>query len=223
MNSVDQATGRTPLHFAAEAANGPMIELLLRSGGLLDTPDASGLTPIHIASIVNRQDALNTIVKVVGSEVLNLPDVRGLTPLMHACIYGNEGNVKLLLKKKVGLQMPFCFLSSSLLTCSHSLFPSCRLTFCCETQKERAVCIGQWRASIPQLLTVFSCCAENRRNSLMLRYSHHSLAFSLIPSRVCRHKLSPRAPASSIDISWVSDHKLNPCMAGAPASSMDIS
>lgn len=110
VNSVDQATGRTPLHFAAEAANGPMIELLLRSGGLLDTPDAGGLTPIHIASIVNRQDALNTIVKVVGSEVLNLPDVRGLTPLMHACIYGNEGNVKLLLKKKVGLLMPLAFL-----------------------------------------------------------------------------------------------------------------
>ena len=118
MNTVDQTTGRTALHFAAEAAYGPMIELLLRSGGLLDILDANGLTPIHIASIVDSQDALNAIVKVVGSEVLNLQDMRGLTPLMHACIYGNEGNVKLLLKKKVGLQILrslFCFLLLSLL------------------------------------------------------------------------------------------------------------
>jgi len=101
VNCIDQTTGRTPLHFAAEAANSAMIEFLIRSGGILDTADASGLTPIHIASIVDSPDALNAIVKVVGSEVLNLSDVRGLTPLMHACLYGNEGNVRLLLKKKV--------------------------------------------------------------------------------------------------------------------------
>ena len=81
VNSVDQTTGRTPLHFAAEAAYGPMTELLLRSGGLLDIPDADRLTPIHIASIVDSQDALNTIVKVVGSEVLNLPEMMGLTDI----------------------------------------------------------------------------------------------------------------------------------------------
>ena len=126
VNSVDQTTRRTPLHFAAETAYGPMIELLLRSGGLLDIPDADGLTPIHIASIVDSQDALNAIVKVVGSEVLNLQDMRGLTPLMHACIYGNEGNVKLLLKKKVGLQIPrslFCFLLLSLLVLTFDSLP----------------------------------------------------------------------------------------------------
>ena len=101
INHTDQVTGQTPLHFAAELSNGPIIELLIRGGGILDILDGGGLTPIHTACIAESPDGLNAIIKVVGNEVLNLPDARGLTPLMHACSYGNEATVKLLLKKKV--------------------------------------------------------------------------------------------------------------------------
>lgn len=89
------------MHYAAEMANGTIVEMLIRSGGVLDISDANGLTPVHIASSVESQDALNVITKMVGNEILDLPGTNGLTPLMSACVYGNEATVKLLLKKKV--------------------------------------------------------------------------------------------------------------------------
>ena len=104
VNTVDEVTERTPLHFAVELGElgAGIVEFLIRSGGLLDVLDGSGLTPIHLASIVESKDSLVAITKVVGGgEVLDLPDGQGLTPLMYACSYGNEENVKFLLKKKV--------------------------------------------------------------------------------------------------------------------------
>ncbi len=101
-NELDPNTGRTALHTAAETANGPIIELLIRGGCVLDLPDLSGLTPVHIAAVVNNPEGLATITRMVGADVLDIPDTQGMTPLMHACCYGNEGNVKFLLKKKVG-------------------------------------------------------------------------------------------------------------------------
>ena len=105
INEPDEIAGRTPVHYAAELANGTIVELLIRSGGVLDISDANGLTPVHIASSVESQEALNAITKVVGNEILDLADARGVTPLMSACLYGNETTVKLLLKKKVGYTM----------------------------------------------------------------------------------------------------------------------
>ena len=104
VNIVEEVTGRTPLHFAVELGElgAGIVEFLIRSGGLLDILDGSGLTPIHLASIVESKEPLVAITKVVGGgEVLDLPDGQGLTPLMYACSYGNEENVKFLIKKKV--------------------------------------------------------------------------------------------------------------------------
>ena len=104
VNTVDEVTGRTPLHFAVELGElgAGIVEFLIRSGGQLNVLDGSGLTPIHLASIVESKEPLVAITKVVGGgEVLNLPDGQGLTPLMYACSYGNEENVKFLIKKKV--------------------------------------------------------------------------------------------------------------------------
>ena len=101
VNVVDEVTGKTPLHFAVELGElgAGIVEFLIRSGGQLD---GSGLTPIHLASIVESKEPLVAITKVVGGgEVLDLPDGQGLTPLMYACSYGNEENVKFLIKKKV--------------------------------------------------------------------------------------------------------------------------
>ena len=107
VNSVDQVTGRTALHFAVELAEqrAGFVEMLIRNGCLLDVLDGDGLTPIHLASIVDSKEPLTAIGKVVGGgEVLDLPDVQGLTPLMYACSYGREENVKFLVKKKVHMQ-----------------------------------------------------------------------------------------------------------------------
>lgn len=104
VNIIDEVTGRTPLHFAIELGElgAGIVEFLIRSGGLLDVLDGRGLTPIHLASIVESKEPLVAITNVVGGgEVLDLPDKQGLTPLMYACNYGNERNVKFLIKKKV--------------------------------------------------------------------------------------------------------------------------
>lgn len=102
VNQVDEESGRGPLHFATELNNKVLVDFLIECGGLLDVLDRRGLTPLHVASIVEGTDALEAIVKRVGGEdVLDIRDSRGLTPLMHACIYGNVDSVRLLLRKKV--------------------------------------------------------------------------------------------------------------------------
>ena len=104
VNAVDEVKGKTPLHFAVELGElgAGIVEFLIQRGGQLDVLDGRGLTPIHLASIVDSKEPLVAITKVVGGgEVLDLPDGQGLTPLMYACSYGNEENVKFLIKKKV--------------------------------------------------------------------------------------------------------------------------
>ena len=90
---------------AAQLGQGLIIEFLLRQGALLDTPDSSGLTPVHIASVCDSvEGGLGAIVRVVGSgSVLGVTDERGVTPLMQACAFGSEHNIRFLLKKKVSL------------------------------------------------------------------------------------------------------------------------
>ena len=107
VNSVDEVTGRTALHFAVELGEmgADVVELLIKNGSLLDVLDGNGLTPIHLASTVENKEPLAAITKFVGGgEVLDLPDSQGLTPLTYACIYGNEENVKFLVKKKVQIK-----------------------------------------------------------------------------------------------------------------------
>ena len=101
LNSQDPTNGRTPLHYSCQQANPAIIELLLRSGALLDTMDTAGLMPLHYAAIIESKESLASICKVLGNSVLDLPDANGMTTLMHACSYGNEENAKFLLKKKV--------------------------------------------------------------------------------------------------------------------------
>ena len=104
LDSVDESTGRTPLHYAVELGElgAAVVEFLIKSGAPLDIQDSAGLTPIHLAGIVESKEPMAAIAKVVGGgEVLDLPNTQGLTPLMYACAYGNEETVKFLVKKKV--------------------------------------------------------------------------------------------------------------------------
>ena len=99
---VDEESGRGPLHFATELNHKALVDFLLACGAELDVVDGRGLTPLHIASVVEGAESLEAIVRRVGGEdVLDIQDGRGLTPLMHACLYGNLASVKLLVRKKV--------------------------------------------------------------------------------------------------------------------------
>ena len=103
LDTVNPDSGRMPLHTAAEINSGLIVELLLRGGAQIDALDLGGLTPVHIASIVEGTDALITFANTGRDDILNLVDAGGMTPLMQSCAYGNESNVKILLKKKVSL------------------------------------------------------------------------------------------------------------------------
>ena len=99
---VDPESGRGPLHFATELNNRDLVDFFISCGGHLDVADVRGLTPLHIASIIEGAESLEAIVRRVGGEdVLDIRDGQELTPLMHACLYGNITSVRLLLKKKV--------------------------------------------------------------------------------------------------------------------------
>ena len=115
VNQADIGTGRTALHIATELNDRNLVDFLIGCGGLLDTVDRRGLTPLHLACIVEGEDALEAIVRRVGGgDVLDIQDERGLTPLMHACLYGNLGSVRLLLRNKV------CFISILCIISGHS-------------------------------------------------------------------------------------------------------
>ena len=102
VNQVDEKSGRSALHFATEMNNRSLVDFFIGCGGVIDLADGRGLTPLHIACIVEGSDALEAIVKRVGGgEVLDIQDGQGLTPLMHSCLYGNLDSVRVLLKKKV--------------------------------------------------------------------------------------------------------------------------
>ena len=99
-NASHHITGQTPLHLAVEINNTVVQELLLKGGAVLSF-DASGVTPVHLAALLDSEETLDIFAELVGLEVLDLADAKGLTPLMHACAHGNEKTVKYLIKKKV--------------------------------------------------------------------------------------------------------------------------
>ena len=104
VNEVDEGTKKSALHVAAENDSKSLVEFLLACGAHLDVIDGRGLTPLHIASIVEGGQGLEAIVKRVGGgEVLDLRDDKGLTPLMYACQNGNTPSVRTLVRKKVGV------------------------------------------------------------------------------------------------------------------------
>jgi len=104
INEVDEGTKKTALHVATENDSKTVVDFLLSRGAHLDVVDGRGLTPLHIASIVEGGQGLEAIVKRVGGgEVLDLRDDKGLTPLMHACQNGNAASIRTLVRKKVGV------------------------------------------------------------------------------------------------------------------------
>jgi len=85
----------TPLHFAVEAGNQEMIELLLNSGSEVDFHDGSCRTPLHVAAMKGHCSIAKEFI-ARGADV-NEEDNSGQTPLHLAAEHGHEDVVNLLI------------------------------------------------------------------------------------------------------------------------------
>lgn len=75
------ALGRTPLHFAVEAAAAPAVYALLEAGADPAAKDSNGNTPLHIAARFGHAGLIATLSKGVDMEATNN---QAFTPLMEA-------------------------------------------------------------------------------------------------------------------------------------------
>lgn len=89
--------GWTPLHMAAHAGQGPVVEFLLAHGADVNTPAMNDLhnTPI-LWAVVAGQTEMVALLLAHGADV-NAPNSAGATPLHKAAIHGDSQLVRLLL------------------------------------------------------------------------------------------------------------------------------
>jgi ankyrin repeat protein len=110
-------TGATPLFRAARGGDIPMMELLIKSGALLELPNEDGVTPL-IAASGFRQSAIDTrgrfrdeeqaleatrVLLDAGADP-NLPENNGQTAVFGAAMQGWSGVVQLLADRGADLQ-----------------------------------------------------------------------------------------------------------------------
>ena len=112
VNCLDQRSGWTLLHFAAEDANPEVIRLLVASGAQLDLPDLGGQTPLHLAvdsdldtSSRNGRRATampttQTLIELGADETRRAAD--GATPCDFAAAYGQEALYDALSRQRCG-------------------------------------------------------------------------------------------------------------------------
>jgi len=100
VNKLDNH-GFTPLYHASMFGHTAVIELLVKGGADIHTPDLGLLTPLHIACEKNRPAAVKLLL-VLGADI-NAVDSIGRTPETWAIEKGH-GDVLLVLKEwKAGL------------------------------------------------------------------------------------------------------------------------
>jgi ankyrin repeat protein len=86
--SEKDENGRTALWLAASIGSVKAIELLLRSGGVIESRcPRTGYTPLHAAVFWEHLDASHFLLE--GGADPNQPDAHGQTPLMLACVGGS--------------------------------------------------------------------------------------------------------------------------------------
>ena len=92
---------------AIGAQNYDLVELLLRSGAVVNQVGAHGETPLHLAAMGGDNKLVRKIL-LAGGDV-NAQLVKGATPLHCACQNGDSSKiVKALLKKECHLQLTRC-------------------------------------------------------------------------------------------------------------------
>ncbi|XP_064630119.1 transient receptor potential cation channel subfamily A member 1-like [Lineus longissimus] len=86
---------RTALHFAAEAGNTAILELLLSHGASTAATDLDERTALHIACENNSVGCAEALIHASKGE-LNDPDIDGMSPLLLASMKGHRHMVKVL-------------------------------------------------------------------------------------------------------------------------------
>lgn len=91
-------SGKRPLHFACSKGNGIIVDLLLRSGGLINQTTDTGETPLHLAC---QEGHAGIVVRLLQENNLMLDprDDGDVTPLHDACSGGFFLVVEQLLNK----------------------------------------------------------------------------------------------------------------------------
>jgi len=87
-----RTAGRTLLHVAAAAADGHIVELLLRLGADPNTPDSGGHPPLYALANECQRDGGAAVVRTLvraGADVNAAPGVMRCTPLHMAARRGN--------------------------------------------------------------------------------------------------------------------------------------
>ena len=104
VNTKDRDTGRTALHFVAEANRSDWVGYLLGRGAKPDFTDKLGNTPLMLAVLRRAYESVDLLLSV-GAKV-DLPNNGGETPLINAVHAGDLALVKLLLSKGANPDRP---------------------------------------------------------------------------------------------------------------------
>jgi len=104
VNTKDRDTGRTALHFVAEANRVDWVGYLLGRGAKPDFRDKEGNTPLMLAVLRRAYDSVDVLLRV-GARVDD-PNNGGETPLINAVHAGDLRLVRLLLSKGANPDRP---------------------------------------------------------------------------------------------------------------------
>ena len=98
----DQVYGYCPLHYAAEQEDGMIIDSLVTFGAKLNSRTFTGCTPLHLAAMKGKYDAVRWLC-LNGADVNLKEFYNGYTPLHYAMIRGHYDVVPILLAFKANL------------------------------------------------------------------------------------------------------------------------
>ncbi|KAL1507198.1 hypothetical protein AB1Y20_008048 [Prymnesium parvum] len=88
------ASGYTPLHYAARGGHAPCVELLLRAGACVDARTSGGATPLHRAAFTGEVRVC--VLLLLAKADARAQDSDGETPLHKAASQHHESTVRLL-------------------------------------------------------------------------------------------------------------------------------
>ncbi|KAL4152085.1 hypothetical protein PRNP1_009020 [Phytophthora ramorum] len=93
--SVQDASGQTVLHLAAEYEEVESLKLLLKAKGKVDAVDSKKMTALHVAVAKGNLEIVQLLVES-GRATVNVVDVKGNTPLHWACIKNGGDQLELI-------------------------------------------------------------------------------------------------------------------------------
>ena len=93
---IDDGSGYTPLHIAAQSKHVKACNLLIEAGAKVNVADGKGYTLLHIAAQDNSEEVCKLLIEA-GAKV-NTPDGDGYTPLNIAAYFNSREVAELLVE-----------------------------------------------------------------------------------------------------------------------------